>query len=190
MGQSGQGKTYLTKRLITHHRRVFIADWNAEYIENDDGTQYAEPMDIQTAGALASKLSNPKEAFRIAIVGSQDEIIESARVAWSVGQCLLVIEEIDMYCRGHMLPPDINGIVQVGRHRAVSLFGISRNPAAIPKQFLSQSDCRVSFRQTEPRHLKALEEYGFNAENVKSLDKGTYLKTGESNLLRRAVQCR
>lgn len=171
---------------MTHHRRVIIADYNAEYLRDEYGEPFADPMRIDEAAALVSKLEDPGEPFRIAIIGTPDEIIEAARVAWAVGRCLLVIEEIDMYCRGAILPEDINGLVQVGRHRGVSLVGCSRNPAAIPKQFLSQSNCRISFRQTEPRHLQALREYGFDEAHIKTLSKGRFLMVGESNILRRA----
>ena len=96
---------------------------------------------------------------------------------------MLIIEELDMFTKGHYLPDDINALVQVGRHRAISLIGVSRNPASLPKQFLAQCNLRVSFKQTEPRHLKALEEYGFDVNLIPGLNVGQFTTVGDSRLL-------
>ena len=177
MGQTGTGKSRLVRRIVSRLKRVIIADYMAEY------TDLAEPITLEELAALAPKLTNPGAAFQYAVIGEPNDLIESCRAAWAIGRCMMVIEEIDMHCKGHFLPQDINGLVQTGRHRAVSLIGVSRNPAAIPKQFLAQSSARISFRQTEPRHIDYMYQYGFDREALKTLQRDHFLLVGETSLL-------
>lgn len=175
---SGYGKTRLTQAFLKPLNRVLVLDYNQEY----DAHGF-EPLSIAEAGdrlLTEHRRWRAEPSLRWAIQGAPDDIIEGTRVAWRLGFCLLVIEEIDIHCRGPWLPDDLFRLVTMGRHRAVSLVGISRNAASVPKQFSAQRSTIVTFRQTEPPHLLAIRDYGFDPAVVQTLGRDEYLVAGDS----------
>jgi len=129
---------------------------------------------------LAAYLSSNRAGwFRVAYVpdvGRDDEIEIISRWAYALGDCCLVIDELDLHVRPNVMPPDFKRLVVQGRHRSVDMIGVAREPQQIPVAFRSQVTDFYCFRYFDPRALDWFRQAGcLGAERLPELKGHSYL---------------
>lgn len=85
-----------------------------------------------------------------------------------------IMEESNLVTSPHYIPDSLKDIVSLGRHANINYMAICRRPAEISRYLTSQAHAIISFRQSEIRDIKYLEEYGFDGENLRNLSVGEY----------------
>lgn len=93
--------------------------------------------------------------------------------AWKLGNCLLVLDEVDLYGKNNSA---IEFIYRYGRHRNIEIVAVSRRFYDLPVIIRALTDYFFIFRITEKRDLEYLSRYIDNSrlEKIRSLPKYTF----------------
>jgi len=172
LGQRGSGKSYLAKSLIGKSNRYVIYDVLGEYSES---------------GIVCESLYEFKEVFlrlyldRFRIVyqplnpsGDFDKICD---LLFECGDLTFLVEEIDTFCSSQEISDNFANIIQRGRHKEISLIGVSQRPYGIHRLITSQAKEVYSFIHREPRDIDYLKSFiGDEAEKIKDLKQYEFLK--------------
>jgi hypothetical protein len=70
-----------------------------------------------------------------------------------VGNCTLVIDEVDMFCSPRGMPPTFKKLLARGRHDSLNLLWTTRRPQEVSKMLLSQSDEFYLFQMHHPADI-------------------------------------
>jgi DNA helicase HerA-like ATPase len=144
-GRRGAGKSTLAKKLLGGHRRVIVFDPMGEYALRG----------FRVCGSLEAVLrvlkANWSRGFRIAYVPSGDfprmlhglaTLIWHAQAPYQTGadrrELLFVVEEMNLGYPATKLRADYSGMTKItlqGRHRGISIIGISQRPAGVSADF-------------------------------------------------------
>lgn len=152
-GLKGSGKTTLTRRLLVDHRRVLIVDPQREY------RQVA--VEVGSMQELADYLERTDGRWRIAYFSTQleQDFPLLCAAAWSIGNLLFVVEEVDRFCEPAWIPQELFQIVNYGRHApagSVDYLAVSRRPADVHRALTSQAYEIYCFTIGEPRDVEYL----------------------------------
>ena len=185
LGRRGCGKSTLTKALLRSRSRVLIFDTLQEYSDVSN-------IRISTVDFLECLRVAEHGYFRIGLCASDEDTDESfalfCRAAWSVGDVLVVVDEIDGVTSAVSVPQEFAKLVRYGRHRNIEIITAARRAHDIPRILTSQTDYFCSFNQSEPNDKQYISkavsvEY---AEAVSRLPRYRYLFygtfSGELNL--------
>lgn len=181
MGRKGQGKTTLTKKIISDKNFV-VLDVLGEY-------DFENISNIKTLIERLNQIIENNSDFQISVKIQSDKMLEDvAKVLWVFAKHYkrdwwLVCEEASIYARNNS-NSKILDFAKYGRHFKVNQIYVSRNTAEISKQITSQADLIISFNQVEPRHLEVLKQYGFDINKVQSLKKGDFICLGDSQIVK------
>jgi len=149
VGKRGYGKTTLCKNIIanTRYTNICINDYIREY-EN-----------LSIKNKMIFKVNN-----RIDLL---------INFAWKLGNCLLVLDEVDLYGKNNSA---IEFIYRYGRHRNIEIVAVSRRFYDLPVIIRALTDYFFIFRITEKRDLEYLSRYIDNSrlEKIRSLPKYTF----------------
>ena len=149
IGKRGYGKTTLCKNIIADslYKDILINDYIGEY----------------------SNLSLPNK--EIYIVNNRIDLL--IKFAWGRGNCLLVLDEVDLYGKNNSA---IEFIYRYGRHKNIEIVAVSRRFYDLPVIIRALTDYFFIFRITEKRDLEYLSRYIDNSrlEKIKSLPKYTF----------------
>lgn len=180
-GKAGSGKSHLIQSLMNDlPRPVFVLDTQNEF---DEGLQFEE------AGVLLDYLvQGQKNASGIYVLkATADEDFDLFFRILATGQdpATLVIDEADLFCTPYNINEDFNRIIKYGRHWNQHILYAARRPAEVNRNLTAQSDCLISFKQTEPRDVAALKKSFSGAEDLADLDetKFEYMILGRSDHL-------
>jgi hypothetical protein len=95
---------------------------------------------------------------------------------FELGEVTLVCEEVDkILCSAYFINDGLSKLINYGRHRKVDLICCARRAGDVHMQLRAGVDEIITFNQKEPRDLKYLEERGFNADEVASLEPFNHL---------------
>lgn len=181
-GARGQGKSTQAKAYLEDHRRpgrVFIWDTMNEY-----GAHAAR---CATLAELVKRASSA-EAFALRYVpqGTERELAERfgafCAIAYELGDLVMVVEELQTVTRASWAPAAWSDCTLRGRHRGLSIIGLSQRPALVDKNFFSNcnavSSCRLNFADdvtcmakvlgVPAAELAALPRYHFVARNMET----------------------
>lgn len=162
-GKRGYGKSTLSKQIIQLYSKVFIYDSLNEY------------YDVAVAVSMR-RLPKHHHHFRYAFHTTQEgEFDKVCEMIYEAGDMLFVVEECDWFCSANYTSENFKKIIRYGRHRNISILAISRRPADLSRLLTSQANYIISYRQTEPRDIEALEKYGFNGTELCLLGVGQCL---------------
>ncbi len=160
VGLRGSGKTYLTRRLVQAHPRVFIVDPHREYVN--------VAVAISSVDELVAYLAQTNGRWRISYFSTQLEAEFDAlcEIAWELGPCLFAVEEADRFCGPGKISEPFYRIINYGRHapgppaaeRPVDYLVISRYPAALHVAPRSQAYELYCFNISEPAHVEYIAE--------------------------------
>lgn len=172
LGQRGSGKSYLAKHLIKGNYRVIIYDTLCEYtegvtIENIPEFKQFFLKFYQKSFRIIYQPSNPTpEDFEL-ICG----------IVYECEELTFLVEEIDKFCSAQSITDNFANIIQRGRHKNITLIGVSQRPFGINKLITSQAKIIHSFIHREPRDLEYLRIFiGEEADQIKDLKEYEYLE--------------
>jgi hypothetical protein len=166
LGQTGTGKSTLTKIIRKKFHRVITLDPMEEY-EGQVMNSYDEFIDFF--------LNEPPRSFNLVLrFTSEEEILFTFRSVWEIQDVLFVAEEIEQYLDPRDPDEDFDRLISFGRHHNIHLLGISRRFVEISTKFRAQCTSIFTFKQFLKRDLDALEDMGFDPEQVKALENVKY----------------
>jgi len=149
-GKRGSGKSYLANKLIENEQRLLIFDTLGEYTEGvvfEDYEKFAEfwRLIYQHPYRLIYRPLQPDR-----------EIEQIAELVYAIGNICFVIEEIDCYCTAYQISESFAHVVQRGRHKNITLIGITQRPYGIHRLLTSQAKEIYIFNTNEPRDREYL----------------------------------
>ncbi len=144
-GKRGSGKSYLAQKLIEKEEHLLIFDTLSEYTEGvvfEDHEKFIEfwRMVYQHPYRLIYRPLKPSE-----------EIEMIAELVYLIGDICFVVEEIDCYCTAFQISESFAHVVQRGRHKNITLIGITQRPYGIHRLLTSQAKEIYIFNTNEPR---------------------------------------
>jgi len=147
IGKRGSGKSFLTKRMIANHQRLLIYDIMSEYT---DGLVFGPETKREFAEFWGYIY---KKSFRFAYrpIQPKEEIDYLARLVFALGNMTFVVEEIDSICTAYDLPETFSRIIARGRHRNITLIGVTPAPFGIHRDLTRQAKEIYIFDTNEPR---------------------------------------
>lgn len=170
MGRSGCGKSYLAKRIQEKYPRKIIFDTLYEY--DTKGADVAENF-ISFCEKLKKinkeKTKNFTLIYRLDLDSDDNtaELDEALKLIYYLGDCLVVIEEVQIFATSHNLPKWLKNMVLTGRHQKIGVLFTSQRMGEINKTVLSQ--CSHLFignmvEQNDQRYIS-----GFIGDDVSEL---------------------
>jgi hypothetical protein len=185
LGKKGFGKsTWIRRHVFDNPNNIYlIYDHFKEYTPNDkdyfftntkifssieDFISYYEGFDAEN-----NPLPNGAYIFR-----GEIEYDEFFKLAYTLQNCTLVFDEIDLACSAQFTDEYLYKIINYGRHTNNKIISASRRPHNVSRNLSSQADVIICYRIVEPRDMKYIEEYcGFEiAERCQTLNVGEYIK--------------
>ncbi len=162
MGKRGCGKSFLVKQLIKNIRRLFVYDSMGEYT---DGVVVEDMAELRK---FWSKVY--RGHFRIIYrpTDAESEFEPICQLIWVCGYMTLVAEEVQTFCNTRSICKDFKAIVAKGRHRDITLIGVTQRPAEISKLLTSQAKEICIFNTTEPNDLQYFKD-SFGSELVEKI---------------------
>jgi len=147
LGKRGSGKSYLANKLLEAEQRFLVFDTLSEYTngvvfnaEDKEGLNEFWQQVYRTGYRLIYRPLNPDE-----------EIERIAGLVYILGNMAFLVEEIDCYCSPYQISESFAHIVQRGRHKNITLIGVSQRPYGIHRLLTSQAKEIYVFATNEPR---------------------------------------
>jgi hypothetical protein len=153
-GKTGMGKSTKAKEIISGYDRVIIIDPKAEY----DGLVFTDCVDM-----IEYYEANEPEKFIFICRFQTDVEHESVfKFCEVIENVLLVVEECEIYISPKSQSSYFYNLCRYGRHHNVSVLGIARRSGEISIGFRSLVTKIISFKQTEPRDVKYMDDLGLH----------------------------
>lgn len=154
-GKRGTGKSYLANKLIENEKRLLIYDTLGEYVEG-------VVFDAEYAERFCEFWKRTyRNNFRLIYrpLNPAAEIDEIAELVFLLGNITFLVEEVDCYCTSWQISDAFAHIIQRGRHKDITLIGVTQRPFGIHRLLTSQAKEIYIFGTNEPRdrdYLKLL----------------------------------
>ncbi len=166
LGKKGAGKSFYANQLVKKEPAVIIDPLN-EYRGGIYFFNYEEFEKFDFAIGV----------FKIILKFKDDEDYSSAFAkVFEVGNCLLLVEEADLFAQSQNIDSNLRKILRYGRHRNIDQIYISRRPYELNRLVTAMADEIVVFRINEQRDLEFLQKYGFNPDEIRSLSNYQHIK--------------
>jgi ABC-type oligopeptide transport system ATPase subunit len=135
MGGSGSGKSTFIKREIARikPKRLIIFDVMHEY--GDHG----QPVKLCSEMARLAKQASFKLIFQPNSRSIESQFDFVCRLAFALGDCMLVVEELNRVTEATRSPPAWQDCTSRGRHKGLIIYGASQRPAGVDKDFFSNA---------------------------------------------------
>lgn len=147
IGKRGSGKSYLANKMIINDRRLLIYDIMSEYTNGVVfGTE--TQMDFRQFWFRVYK-NNFRLIYRP--IQPKIEIEVLANAVFALGNLTFVVEEVDSICTAYDLPETFSKIIARGRHRNITLIGVTPAPFGIHRDLTRQAKEIYVFNTKEPR---------------------------------------
>lgn len=170
LGKAGSGKTYLIRQILPAlPRPVMILDTMNEF---SDGLIFTEAEQLRRY--IVERRPNATGVYVLKATSDEDANGFFRLVVASQAPMTVIIDEADKYATPYSIHDDLSKTIKYGRHWRQNLIFAARRPAELNRNVTAQSDVLVSFRQTEPRDIKALRDVYSDAERLSSLDAGRH----------------
>lgn len=154
-GKRGTGKSFLANKLIENEKRLLIFDTLGEY--NNGVVFDAEQAEQFREFWKRTYRGNFRLIYRP--LNPEAEIDELAELVFLLGNLTFLIEEVDCYCTSWQISDALAHIIQRGRHKDITLIGVTQRPFGIHRLLTSQAKEIYIFGTNEPRdrdYLKML----------------------------------
>lgn len=155
-GKRGSGKTELARFLTRDCPRLVIIDPMEEYTE---AKKFTSVYDVYCY--LAQYHSRPFRCTFVPIGDDQlvqlDKLLDVIRY---VENCVVVLEEADLFATPRSYSSIFSDFVRRGRHYRTGLLAVSRRPQEVSKDLTGQASMVISFQMNEPGMLDYLKKYG------------------------------
>lgn len=151
-GKRGSGKSYLANKLIENESRLVVFDTMSEY---ENGVVFGtEDYDRFLEFWKQLYRKQFRIVYRPIIPDAEAEYI--CDLVYALGNCCFLVEEIDCYCTSCQISDSFAAIVQRGRHKNLTLIGITQRPYGINRLLTSQAKEIYVFNTNEPRDREYL----------------------------------
>lgn len=156
LGKKGSGKTSYVKGKLLDYKRLVIFDFNREY-----SGYYVVSNPSQLIEVLKLNFENE---FQVCYQPSPEMAIDEhftflSEAIFTMRNMVFLCEEIDLVSGAGDMPDGLKKIINYGRHRQISLIGLSRRAHKVPRDLTANADKIITFTQYEPRDIKYLSEY-------------------------------
>ena len=176
-GVRGYGKTCELVRLLNGCTgRVWFFDTLGTHGNLFKAPTVSQPDQLR-------KLVNARRVRYVPTSGDMaDHFRRVCALARAVGNLVLGADELDNFCDSSWgpkrMPPELNAIVQYGRHFRVAMLGVTRVPQEVARGYRSQCERFLMFHTDDPDHLEALAKFCGQdiAAKLPSLPKYRYLQ--------------
>jgi len=151
-GKRGSGKSYLANKQIESESRFVIFDTISEY---ENGVVFG----VENYDKLLEFWRTVyNQNFRIIYrpIKPKEEIEQIGELVYILGNCCFLVEEIDCYCSPYQISDNFAAIIQRGRHKNITLIGITQRPFGIHRLLTSQAKEIYVFNTNEPRDREYL----------------------------------
>lgn len=190
VGASGCGKTTLWLRMISDSKADF------KFVFDSEG-EFADRAKVQPA-YLLTELTEQTTAglavydpVRVWPGRSQDAFDFFCDYVLSVsatirGKKLFCCDELQRFVGSgkEEISPELSALLETGRRYELDFLGIAQSANLINTRLRNQLTRIISFRQSDERAVRFLEQNGFDAEAVRGLKPGQYidrdLQTGQT----------
>jgi hypothetical protein len=151
-GKRGSGKSYLAGKLIENEPRLIVFDTMSEY---ENGIVFGAE---EYERCLEFWRKVYRQNFRLIYrpIRPDVEIGQICDLVYTLGNCCFLVEEIDCYCSSYQISDTFAAIVQRGRHKNITLIGITQRPYGIHRLVTSQAKEIYIFNTNEPRDREYL----------------------------------
>ena len=151
-GKRGSGKSYLAKKMIGAEQRLVVYDTLGEY---NQGVIFDS---VQWKAFLQFWDSVYRSNFRLIYrpLEPAAEIDRIANLVYLCGDVTFLVEEIDCFCTSQQISEHFAHIIQRGRHRNVTLIGVTQRPYGIHRLLTSQAKEIYVFNTNEVRDREYL----------------------------------
>jgi hypothetical protein len=173
MGGSGSGKsTYIKNRIRKEKpKRLLIWDPMREYGE------LGRPVFNSADLAKAAKSKSFAVAFQPANVLLVKQFELLCKLAFEIGECWLVVEELNKVTKADGAPPNWSDCTSRGRHRGMTVIGASQRPAQVDKDFYSNATSIRTGRLNFEGDIKVLANaLGVPGAEIKALPPLSYIE--------------
>jgi hypothetical protein len=154
VGRKGSGKSTIFRRIVERSPRLFVFDScgeHSDWIPNTSRT--LEGANRFLGWASLQDLFAGSFVPEDDVEGSFDQI---ALWIYEQGGMTLGVEEIPFLCDATHVPPALDRIVRLGRHREVNMVYTGQRMAEIARRLTAATDVFVLFQHTEPRDVEAI----------------------------------
>ncbi len=181
LGKRGGGKSYLARSMLKQYDRYLVFDTIGEYSAEGVCFQNLKELGefwekyVDKKFRLIYQPLNPYKIVEEETGKTEFDLI--CELVWDCENMALIVEEMDAFCSPMAISDSFANIVQRGRHRNITLIGISQRPYGINRLISSQAKEIYSFIMTEPRDIEYLSQYvGKDVEQIRELKEYSYLK--------------
>lgn len=177
IGQTQCGKTWLSKRIVEIAPDYVIVDPDEEYGDICEHT--LDEWAIEEVLEFIRDLAKEGCRIRVNVILQDDDDIELvAALCYDLQNIMFVFDEGHEFVSSHKIPKTLKRLARRGAKRSVQMLVISQRHTEMNRNFLSQCNLIVSFRQSLPDDIRHLERVS-----------GVPLKTVLPNLLEREYIC-
>jgi len=151
-GKRGSGKSFLAHKLINDEKRLIVFDIMSEY-ENGvifDAENYEQFL------IFWRSVCRGNYRFVYRPLKPDEEINNICELVYVIGNCCFLVEEIDCYCSSHRISDQFAAIIQRGRHKNITLIGVTQRPYGVNLLLTSQAKEIYVFNTNEPRDREYL----------------------------------
>jgi len=164
-GKTGTGKTTLAKKLIKNESRLIAIDPLAEFNKFHVSKNFNDAFFY---------LKNHKK-FKVSIRFDNDKDFDYLfKLVFLLENITILLEEAEIYISPSVKSSSFLRLVRYGRHKNISIIGVARRTAELSRDFRSQTNKIISFKQTEDIDIKNLENFGF--KNLNKLNKHKFVE--------------
>lgn len=183
LGRKGSGKTTQLCHLLSQHKygdRAVLIDppGNIDFgVSVDDLHSMETLLDRQAEKKFRIRYSNLEAIdFNNAADSNYLKLEAVLQMCLDIGDCTLVIDEVDMFCNPYGIPPTFRHVLARGRHDRLNLIWTARRPQEVNKLLLSQSDEFFLFQMHHPDDVDYFRKFmSFDREQVLTLPVGQSL---------------
>lgn len=163
-GHKGYGKSYRVARIVREHKGD-VAVWDP--MSDFAGRRAGNPVRSLTLYLSARDhlldVAKSGRVGRVAIQAPHDQFLPWLRAMLKARDCMIVVDEVSLFCSPSKLPAEIGELVRMGRHRNLDQVFVSQRPADVPRILTSNADELILFGIREPRDLDYLRKVSGDA---------------------------
>jgi DNA helicase HerA-like ATPase len=168
IGKTGSGKSYYVKKAVEKMLRVVVLDFVGEYHPPDfDGSGFNYFQNWQT---FADDLYQRRDALicRSVCQFSQNiqDYSDALEACYAIGNLVVIIEEIHQFGNFAGMSESLEKATRLGRHRSVSLIGVSQRFFDVHNAVRVNLDVLVAFQLDNPRDIDYLRQVYFIGEKA------------------------
>jgi hypothetical protein len=153
VGRKGSGKSTIFRKILGRASCLFLLDTMGEHDWIPNQLYTLESVKRFLGWASLQKQFAGSFVCEDEIEPNFDQV---ANWIYGQGRMTLGIEEVPFFCQPGFLPPGLDRIARLGRHREVSLVYTGQRMAEIARRLTAATDAFILFAQHEPRDLDAI----------------------------------